>query len=252
MHIIYRGGFMNLIADGGITTKNTLIYTKGAISLTISTDYIDGICLDVAYTTDDVFIVYDYNSLLLTTNGKGYFQTSTYNDLLHYNIGNKIMNARVVTLKEALEIYKNSNKILILGLSYQGDKTEQYTYQLLDLINEYPNINIYLKSFNKEILKIIKETPNKARIGVIIDDNNKEEIDNDYDFYVINTYNINKDAILKKINSNRDIMTNLIEYPNDLINTYYLYGKYILYKLFIIAKEPKALYDTFKEIQPRI
>ena len=243
---------MNLIADGGITTKNTLTYTKGAISLTISTDYIDGVALDIAYTIDDVFIMYDRDSLLLTTQGKGYFQTSTYNDLLHYNIGTKVLNARVVTLKETLEVYKNSNKLLILGLSYQGAKTEQYTYQILELISQYPNINIYLKSADREILNILKNTPSKARIGVIINDNNRDEINNDYDFYVINDYGVNKDLILKKMNANKDIMTELIQYPNDLINAYYTYGKYILFKLFIIAKEPKALYDTFKEIQARV
>ena len=188
---------MNLIADGGITTKNTLTYTKGAISLTISTDYIDGVALDIAYTIDDVFIMYDRDSLLLTTQGKGYFQTSTYNDLLHYNIGTKVLNDR-------------------------------------------------------EILNILKNTPSKARIGVIINDNNRDEINNDYDFYVINDYGVNKDLILKKMNANKDIMTELIQYPNDLINAYYTYGKYILFKLFIIAKEPKALYDTFKEIQARV
>lgn len=243
---------MNLIADGGITTKNTLIYTKGAISLTVSTDYIDGVNLDVAYTTDGVFIMYDVASLLLTTQGTGYLQKSTYNDLLHYNIGNKVLNAQVVRLEEVLEIYKNSDKFLILSLSYQGDRTAEYTYQLLDLIAKYPNVNIYLKSADKEILNTLQTTPNKARIGVIITDDNREEIDNDYDFYVINTYQIDRNAILKKINNNKDIMTELIQFPNDLINAYYLYGKYLLYKLFIIAKEPKALYETFKQIQARI
>ena len=243
---------MKFIADGGIVTKNTLTYTKGAISLTLSTSYIDGVSLDVAYTIDDVFIMYDRDSLLLTTQGKGYFQTSTYNDLLHYNIGTKVLNARVVTLKETLEVYKNSDKLLILGLSYQGEKTEQYTYQILELISEYPNINIYLKSSDKQILNILKTTPNKARIGIIINEDNREEMNNEYDFYVINDYGINKDLILKKMNANKDIMTELIQYPNDLINAYYTYGKYILYRLFVIAKEPNAIYNTFKEIQPRI
>ena len=44
---------MYLIADGGISTKNTLVNTKGAIALSINTNYIDGISLNVAYTKDE-------------------------------------------------------------------------------------------------------------------------------------------------------------------------------------------------------
>ena len=44
---------MYLIADGGISSKNTLVNTKGAISLSINTNYISGISLNVAYTKDE-------------------------------------------------------------------------------------------------------------------------------------------------------------------------------------------------------
>ena len=103
---------MYLIADGGISTKNTLVNTKGAISLSINTSYISGISLNVAYTKDEVFIIADRDSLMFTTKGSGYIKNNTYNDLLHYNVGTKVLNARVVTLKEVLDIYNKSNKML--------------------------------------------------------------------------------------------------------------------------------------------
>ena len=90
---------MYLIADGGISTKNTLVNTKGAISLSLNTKYISGICLNVAYTKDEVFIIADRDSLMFTTKGSGYIEKNTYNDLLHFNVGTKVLNARVVTLK---------------------------------------------------------------------------------------------------------------------------------------------------------
>lgn len=232
---------MYLIADGGISTKNTLVNTKGAISLSINTNYIDGISLNVAYTKDEVFIIADRDSLMFTTQGSGYLEKNTYNDLLHFNIGTKVLNARVVTLKEVLDIYSNSNKKLILNLDYQGTRTRQYTYQLLDLISNYPSINIYLKSFDEEILTILKEANTKAKIGVIINDDNLEEIDNLYDFYVFNSYLISKDIFIEKINSNHEVMTELINTGGELINYYYRYGEYILNNLYIISDNVSSI-----------
>lgn len=232
---------MYLIADGGISTKNTLANTKGAISLSLNTSYISGISLNVAYTKDDVFIIVDREALMFTTKGAGYIDNNTYNDLLHFNIGTKVLNARVVTLKEVLDIYNNSNKMLILNLDYQGEKTSKYTYQLLSLISNYPNINIYLKSFNQEILSILKNSNTKARIGIIINDNNLKELDNEYDFYVINSFLVNKDLITRIVNNNKLIMTELIDTSGELINYYYRYGNYILNNLYIISDNTSSL-----------
>lgn len=237
---------MYLIADGGISTKNTLVNTKGAISLSVNTSYISGISLNVAYTKDEVFIIADRDSLMFTTQGTGYIKDTTYNDLLHFNVGTKVLNARVVTLNEVLDIYSNTDKMLVLNLDYQGDRTEQYTYQLLSLISNYPNINIYLKSFDKEILSILNNSNTKARIGVIITDNNLEELNNNYDFYVINSYLVDRDNIISKVNSNKLIMTELINTGGDLINYYYRYGEFILNNLYIISDNTANLNKEIK------
>ena len=240
---------MYLIAEGGISTKNTLVNTKGAISLSLNTNYIDGISLNVAYTKDEVFIIADRDSLMFTTQGSGYIENNTYNDLLHFNIGTKILNARVVTLNEVLDIYNNSNKILILNLDYQGLRTEEYTYQLLSWISNYPNIKIYLKSFDKTILSILNNSNTKAKIGIIIDNNNLNNINDNYDFYVINNYLVDKDILIKKINSNKLIMTELISNGSDLINYYYRYGDYVLNNLYIISDNTSQLYKDIKLIE---
>jgi len=232
---------MFLIAEGGISTKNTLVNTKGAISLSVNTNYISGISLNVAYTKDEVFIIVDRESLMFTTKGAGYIRDNTYNDLLHFNIGTKILNARVVTLNEVLDIYSNTDKMLVLNLDYQGNRTEQYTYQLLELISKYPNVNIYLKSFDEDILNILKNSNTKARIGIIISDNNLERLDNSFYFYVINSYLVDRDTIIKKINSNKLIMTELINSGGELINYYYRYGNYILNNLYIISDNTNNL-----------
>lgn len=232
---------MYLIAEGGIATKNTLVNTKGAVSLSLNVGYIEGISLNVAYTKDEVFVIADRESLMFTTQGSGYLQDNTYNDLLHFNVGTKVLNARVVTLNEVLEVYSNTDKMLVLNLDYQGDRTNQYTYQLLDLISNYPNINIYLKSFNEEIINILKSSNTKARIGIIINDDNLERLEEEFDFYVINSYLVDGDMIIQKINNNRDVMTELINSSSDLINYYYRYGSYILNNLYVISDNTALL-----------
>lgn len=232
---------MYFIADGGLSTKNTLVNTKGAISLSVSNNLISGISLNVAYTKDEVFVIVDRDSLMFTTNGSGYLEKNTYNDLLHFNVGTKVLNAKVVTLKEVLDIYSKSNKKLILNLDYQGVRTNEYTYKLLDLISNYPNIDIYLKSFDEEIISILKNSNTKAKIGIIINDNNLDEINNIYDFYVFNSYLINKDTYIEKINLNREVMTDLINTGGELINFYYKYGEYTINNLYIISDNTLSL-----------
>lgn len=239
---------MNLIAEGGISTKNTLVNTKGAVSLSLNVSYIDGISLNVAYTKDEVFIIADKDLLMFSTKGTGYIVNDTYNDLLHYNVGTKVLSAQIVTLNEVLSIYSNTNKMLVLNLGYQGDRTAQYTYQLIDLVNSYPNVNIYLKSDNEEILNILTEVNTKARIGVVINDDNIEEMYNDYDFYSLNSHNVNKDIILKRINANKDTMFEHVKDINEVIGLYYKYDKYILYSSYIITNNPKGLYDDFNKL----
>lgn len=232
---------MYLIADGGISSKNTLVNTKGAISLSISTSFISGISLNVAYTKDEVFVIVDREALMFTTKGAGYIKNNTYNDLLHYNVGTKVLNARVITLKEVLDIYSKSNKMLVLNLDYQGNRTKKYIEDLLDLISYYPNINIFLKSFNKEIINLLKSSNTKARIGIIIDDSNLDEVNNSYDFYVINSISIDKDTITRLLNNNKIIMTDLINAGGELINYYYRYGDYIINNLYIISDNTSRL-----------
>jgi len=232
---------MYFIANGGISTKNTLVNTKGSISLSVANNSISGISLNIAYTKDEVFVIVDRDSLMFTTKGLGYIENNTYNDLLHFNIGTKVLNAKVVTLEEVLNIYNKSNKKLILNLDYQGTRTSNYTYQLLALISNYPNIDIYLKSFDEEIISILKKSNTKAKVGIIINDNNSDEINNLYDFYVFNSYLINRDTYIEKINSNREVMTELINTGGELINFYYKYGEYVINNLYIISDNVLSL-----------
>lgn len=237
---------MYLIADGGITTKNTLANTKGAVYLSLNTSYISGINLNVAYTRDEVFVIADKEALMFTTNGIGFIKNNTYNDLLKFNVGTKVLNARVITLKEVLDIYNDTNKMLVLNLDYQGERTSNYTYQLLSLISNYPNINIYLKSNNREIINILNNSNTKSRIGIIINDNNLEELNNNYNFYVINSYLVRKNIITNLTNNNKLIMTELINTSGDIINYYYKYGEYILNNLYIISKNTSSLNKEIK------
>lgn len=237
---------MKIIAQGGVATKNTLINTKGAITLSLSTPFVDGIDINVAYTVDNVFVIVDEATIDFTTEGLGYIQNNTYNDLLHYNIGNKVLKAIVVTLNEVLEIYKNSDKILLLNLRSQGERTKQYIDQLLALISNYSNINIYLTSRDNDVLRILEERDINFKVGARIFGNNINEwSNNNYDFYIIVTNQITRLQIINKLNMNKEIMTELIQYPGDLINAYNTLGEDVLNQMDIITYNPRMISDAY-------
>ncbi len=242
--------FLKIIAQGGVATKNTLINTKGAITLSLSTPFVDGIDVNVAYTVDNVFVIVDEATIDFTTEGLGYIQNNTYNDLLHYNTGTKVLRAIVVTLNEVLEIYKESNKILILNLRSQGERTKQYIEQLLALINNYPNINIYLTSRDTDVLKILRESDINFKIGArILGNNINEWSNNNYDFYIIATNRITRLQIINKLNMNKEVMTELIQYPGDLTYAYNQLGNIILDQMYVITYNPKIIDDAYNNLK---
>ena len=58
-----------------------------------------------------------------------------------------------------------------------------------------------------------------------------------------------KDILIKKINSNKLIMTELVSNGSDLINYYYRYGDYVLNNLYIISDNTSQLYKDIKLIE---
>ncbi len=240
---------MRIIASGGVSSKNTLINTKGAVTLSLSTNSVAGIVINVSYTVDNVFVIVDNTTLTSVTGGLGYIKNATFEELLHYNIGTPILKDNVMTLNQVLEIYKNTDKALILNLRNQGEKTSQYIDQLLNLINNYPNINLFLKSSDEEVLTLLKSSPHYAEVGVIVSENNIDEWNNDYDFYVINTTSITREMIEEKLNNQKEVMTQIIQFEDQLVNAFNTLGSTILNEIYILTAFPMKLASIFKELE---
>ena len=140
---------------------------------------IDGIEFDVAMTKDYKFILsHDY---ILRT------KTSFYNIKDHTLkfLKNKLFvkNGKkypVVELKEFLDKVHN-NKILLMEFKIDNN-AEKFAKKIKPLIKRYSNLNIWICSFNREVLSYFKE----YKVGLIktkmINQSNKEE----YDFISIN------------------------------------------------------------------
>lgn len=174
---------MKLIARSGYHTKNTPEDTYDSLLLAIHTDYIDGVEVNLQITKDNVIVVYQteamYNHPMHT------ISNLTYQDLQKYQLGSKVNQHTILTLEKTLELFNGASKMLILNLNNQGENNSNFVQAVLNLVNNYPNDNIYIKSPCKEIILEIKGNIQKARLGAVIMDLEPYFWNLNLDFYSI-------------------------------------------------------------------
>ena len=157
---------MKLIARSRYHTKNTPKDTYDSLLLAIHTDYIDGVEVNLQITKDNVIVVYQTESMYNHPNHT--ISNLTYKELQEYNLGSKVSQHSILTLEKTLELFNGATKMLILNLNNQGENNSNFVQAVLDLVNNYPNDNIYIKSPCKEIILEMRENIQKAKLGAVI------------------------------------------------------------------------------------
>lgn len=69
----------------------------------------------------------------------------------------------MISLKEALELFKDSNKVLIFNLSDYGSDNLLFSQYLTYLVRDYPNI--YIQSSSQDMLSNLKNCQINAKLG---------------------------------------------------------------------------------------
>lgn len=132
----------------------------------------DGIETDVHLTKDLIPVLIHDETLNRTTNGKGYVQDYTYQELLEFEANNKMDGflARIPTLEQLLQLVQGTNLELQLEIKtdhlfYPG--IEQIVY---DLVAKYDLAeNCYYSSFNHYTMLRMKEIDVNNRIAFLYD-----------------------------------------------------------------------------------
>lgn len=196
----------NLIAHRGLVNKinpeNTYISILSALN---SKKYV-GVEFDVRLTKDNKLVLMHDKNIIRTTNGTGTVENMTLKELKKYQM-TKNKTQTIPTLERILSI--KTNKILLIELKINNNEKE-LANTLIEVLKNYPHKTIYVMSFNKKVLNILKEYKHHTPLGHITI--LKKDITSKYDFYCIREMHLTK----KILSTNKKIFIwGLIKNPND-------------------------------------
>lgn len=189
-----------IIAHRGIYNNKIKENTYLAIFNAFNNKYIYGVEFDIRLTKDNKIVIIHDKTINRTSNGIGIVENMTLKELQKYNFGSKNFYQVVPTLEKILEI--NTNKLFLIEIKVSNN-SKLFSKILLDILDKYKNKKIYLMSFNKDILNIIRSNNKNLNIGLIYLTNNIKSYK--YNFYVLYDKFINKDLINNLINRNKEI-----------------------------------------------
>ena len=189
-----------IIAHRGIHNNKIKENTYLAIFNAFNNKYIYGVEFDIRLTKDNKIVVIHDKTINRTSNGIGIVENMTLKELQKYNFGSKNFYQVVPTLEKILEI--NTNKLFLIEIKVSNN-IKLFSKIILNTLNKYKNKKIYLMSFNKDILNIIRSNNKNLNIGLIYLTNNIKPYK--YNFYVLYDKFINKNLINNLINRNKEV-----------------------------------------------
>lgn len=195
---------MNLIAHRGLQSKNTKENTLPALILANKNNKLSGFELDVRLTRDNEIVVIHDEDIDRVSNGKGKVRDMSLDRLKRFNYGTWIKRSTISTLDEVLSKL-NSSSMIIIELKDEQEKNNILVNKTLEIINKYPNLDIWLKSFSKDIILYLKQYSNYP-VGILINDKDRKLLDIDVDFYSISQKIINNKMVENLLNQNKNIM----------------------------------------------
>ena len=173
---------MNIISHRGSNVSKYKKNTKQALLTAINLDFIDGIEFDIRMTKDKKIVIIHDPIINLVSNGSGLVKKLKYKKLLKYNFGTKENPSKICLLTELLDNIKNNKKILI-ELKEESNNFKEFVDIVYNIIKKY-KLNIYIASFNYELIKYFSKFYNKC--GLIIGNGiNLERKYNNFDYNIL-------------------------------------------------------------------
>lgn len=146
--------------------------TLSAVKLALSTPGITGIEIDVQLSKDLVpIVIHDYK-VDRVTNGRGFVKDYTYNKIRNLDAGawfdSRFEGEKIPSLEEVLQLVQGKTK-LIVEIKSNGHEYLDIERRVVDLAKEYDMVSdIYIKSFNHQIIEKIKKIDSKVNTGLLI------------------------------------------------------------------------------------
>ena len=199
---------MKYIIHRGITSNNIKENTYLSIRNTLYNKEASGVEFDIRLTKDKK-IVLSHDSII----NLKYIENMNYRDIIKYK--------SITTLDKVLDI--TSNKIFLIDIKTNSNY-QDFSKVLIKYLSNYNNKNIYLASFDRKIINILKkELSNKMGYISFIyrKNNNKIELIN---YKTISNKRINKiknkEIFLWTIHNSKEEKEVIDKFSN--INNYYI------------------------------
>lgn len=130
--------------------------SKEAILNSLSKPYIDGVEFDIRITKDNKFVINHNATINLNSNKIGTIKNMTLKQLKEVKFKNHNKVYRIATLNEVLKQIKN-DKIIIIEIKEEKNYNTYQKKKLLKLLKKYSYLNIYLTSFNYDLINDLKK-----------------------------------------------------------------------------------------------
>ena len=192
-----------------IAFKDNLYNTQDFMKKVASQPFLEGISFNVTTTKDGTIVIFSpisTNESLLDNIQKVTFE--------------EFKNRMFTTLEETLKIattYKGRILINIMPLltseitddniEYINKITYQYVERIIEIINRYPNLNIYIASSSHRIIYYLVQLRKKFKIGVTLESDNLNYID--VDFYTFNPYMFDFAIMNQQLKQKKEIMVSI-------------------------------------------
>lgn len=166
---------MKFIAHRGLDNHNYYENTKEALKNALSKDYICGVELDIRLTKDNKFVIH-HNSSYVYLGIRKFIKNTKYKDIVNDNLGNLDKPRYISGLEEFLSNIK-TEKIILLEIKHEIGNYDIIIDELDRIVNKYNKLNIWICSFNYNLVNEMT-SKSKCNVGVIISDiiNKKKDI----------------------------------------------------------------------------
>lgn len=237
-----------------IIEKNSKYTIPDFFSKIINLDYIDGICLNIVKTSDNVLV-----SINLSTSNNSFLRTISLNNFVN------LKGFEMVPLLEIMNYLKRINyqeKIFLNIIPYQPTKlTEDDSILLVDMYKEYAkllreiidisrDLNIYIHSISRTLIDFIRKEDVKTKFGFTISLFDLNYIDVDYYVFLVDMLNFS--LIKQEIDMGKEVVIYIgTDYELSYIYDIFKGDKKtnlteeIFENIYIIGDYPEILKTTF-------
>lgn len=193
---------MNLISDGGISSKNSPNYTAESFLINKKSCHCNGYKIDICITNDNKLIAIDNNTKKRANITNKYIESHNYSMLKNLNIGTQVKKNNILILDKILSVIKPETDIFLLIDT--DNKINEIIDQIIKIINSNPNFKWNILCRSKKILNQLLNSEKKFKIGIIVEENNDWYYS--ADFYYLDKEKFNPQIIKEKLNDNLEIL----------------------------------------------